>query len=106
MPVILMSIGDDIWIEAWIDEDQIHHVKIGNPAVVTLPSYPGQEFDGVVDAIGVATDFEQPVDAVPQPRATRMKGAPVISVRVRLDSPPVSLLPGLSATVAILEKDH
>lgn len=105
MPVILMSVGDDIWIEAWIDEDRIHRVKIGNPAIVTLPSYPGQEFDGVVDAIGVATDFEQPVDAVPHPRASRMKGAPVISVQVRLDSPPASLLPGLSASVAILDKD-
>ncbi|MDR4653264.1 MAG: efflux RND transporter periplasmic adaptor subunit [Nitrosomonas sp.] len=104
MPVILMSIGDDVWIEAWIDEDQVHRVKTGDSVVVTLPSHPGRNFKGVVDAIGVATDFEQPVDAVPQPRATRMKGAPVISVQVRLESPPPSLLPGLSATVAILEK--
>ena len=70
---------------------------------VTLPSHPGQEFKGIVDAIGVATDFEQPIDAVPQPRATRMRNAPVISILVRLQDAPATLLPGLSATVAILQ---
>lgn len=104
-PVVLMSIGNDTWIEAWIDEDQIHRIVKGDMAVVTLPSHPGQEFEGVVDTIGVATDFEQPIDAVPQPRASRMRGAPVISALVRLHDAPVTLLPGLSATVAILKKN-
>ncbi|MCC8996622.1 MAG: efflux RND transporter periplasmic adaptor subunit [Nitrosomonas sp.] len=102
MPVVLMSIGSDTWIEAWIDEDQVHLVKTENLVTVTLPSHPGQEFKGIVDAIGVATDFEQPIDAVPQPRATRMRNAPVISILVRLQAAPATLLPGLSATVAIL----
>jgi multidrug resistance efflux pump len=98
--------GDDIWIEAWVDENQINRIDIGNQATVTLPSHSGQELKGVVKAIGVATDYEQPVEAVPQPRATRMRGAPVISVLIQLqDVPPSSLLPGLSATVAILGKD-
>ncbi len=104
-PVVLMSIGNDTWIEAWIDEDQIHRIVKGDLAVVTLPSHPGQEFEGVVDAIGVATDFEQPTDIVPQPRASRMRGAPVISALVLLHDAPVTLLPGLSATVAILKED-
>ncbi len=105
-PVVLMSIGSDIWVEAWIDEDQIHRVKVGNLVAVTLPSYPGQEFKGVVTAIGVATDYEQPIDAVPLPRATRMRGAPVISTLVRLQDAPTTLLPGLSATVAILKEEN
>lgn len=104
-PVVLMSIGSDVWVEAWIDEDQIHRVKVGNLVAVTLPSYPGQEFKGVVAAIGVATDYEQPIDAVPLPRATRMRGAPVISTLVRLQDAPTTLLPGLSATVAILKEE-
>ena len=103
MPVVLMSMGTDTWIEAWIDEDQVHLVKTKNLVTVTLPSHPGQEFKGIVDAIGVATDFEQPIDAVPQPRATRMRNAPVISILVRLQDAPATLLPGLSATVAILQ---
>ncbi len=105
-PVVLMSMGDDIWIEAWVDENQINRIDVGYQATVTLPSHSGQELKGVVKTIGVATDYEQPVEAVPQPRATRMRGAPVISVLIQLqDVPPSSLLPGLSATVAILGKD-
>lgn len=106
-PIVLLSMGDEIWIEAWIDEDQINRINIGNPVTVTLPSHPGQELKGYVKAIGVATDYEQPAEAVPQPRATRMRGAPVISVLVQLQDISLStLLPGLSATVAILGKDH
>lgn len=106
-PVVLMSIGDDIWIEAWIEEDQISRINLGSPVTVTLPSHPGQELKGIVKAVGVATDYEQPAEVVPQPRATRMRGAPVISVLVQLQDVPLStLLPGLSATVAILNKDH
>jgi multidrug resistance efflux pump len=106
-PIVLMSMGDEIWIEAWIDEDQINRINIGNPVTVTLPSHSGQELKGYVKAIGVATDYEQPAEAVPQPRATRMRGTPVISVLVQLqDISSSTLLPGLSATVAILGKDH
>lgn len=105
-PVVLMSIGSDVWIEAWVDEDQIHRIKVGNLVEVTLPSYPGQEFKGVVAAIGVATDYEQPIDAVPLPRAARMRNAPVISALVRLQDAPATLLPGLSATVAILREEN
>ncbi len=103
-PVVSMSIGRDVWIEAWIDEDQIHRVKLGGAVVVTLPSHPGREFDGVVDKIGLTTDFEQPLGAVPQPRAERMRGAPVVGVLVRLQDAPATLLPGLSATVAIRDE--
>lgn len=105
-PVVLISVGNDTWIEAWIDEDQIHLIDVGNSAIVTLPSYSGQEFKGVVDSIGVATDFEQPIDAVPQPRASRMRGAPVVSALVRLHDAPANLLPGLSVTVAILRDNN
>ena len=40
-PIISMWLGNDIWIEAWIDEDDIADVKIGNSATVTLHSFPG-----------------------------------------------------------------
>lgn len=106
MPVVLMSIGSDVWIEAWIEEDQIHRVKVGNLVKVTLPSHPGQEFKGVVATIGVATDYEQPIDAVPLPRATRMRNAPLVSALVRLQDATPTLLPGLSATVAIRREEN
>ena len=104
-PIISMWLGNDVWIEAWIDEEDIGFVKLGSKAMVTLHSVPGRDFEGVVDKIGLATDLEIPESEVPQPRNTRMSGAPVVGVRIRLDDPPLDLLPGLSAVVAIERKE-
>jgi membrane fusion protein, multidrug efflux system len=100
-PVLSLWLGDDVWIEAWLDEDDIAFVKLGSSARVTLQSFPGREFDGVVERIGVTTDFEMPASEVPQPRFARMRGAPVVGVLIRIEDPPARLLPGLSAVVGI-----
>lgn len=100
-PIISMWLGDDMWVEAWVDEEDIGKVRIGSPVTVTLHSFPGQEFEGVVDKIGLATDLELPDMDVPQPRGSRMSGAPVVGVRIRLLDRPAEMLPGLSAVVAI-----
>jgi multidrug resistance efflux pump len=100
-PVLSMSLGRDVWVEAWVDEEDIHRVQLGQAVLVTLPAFAGQELVGKVEAIGITTDFEEPVDSVPQPRSVRMRSAPMVSVRVRLDDPPATLRPGLSAAVAI-----
>lgn len=104
-PIISMLLGNDVWVEAWIDEEDIGFVKLGSRATVTFHSFPGQEFAGVVDKIGLATDMEIPESEVPQPRFSRMSGAPVVGVRIRLDEPPLDLMPGLSAVVAIERKE-
>lgn len=105
-PVVSMWLGDDLWVEAWIDEDEIAKVAVGSKAIVTLQSFPGREFSGVVEQIGLTTDFEMPTfDDIPQPRFARMRGAPVVGVLVRLLDPSAKLLPGLSAVVAIRATD-
>ncbi|MGH8222537.1 MAG: HlyD family secretion protein [Woeseiaceae bacterium] len=105
-PVISMLLGDDVWIEAWIDEADIGAVRIGSKVTVTLQSFPSREFSGTVTQIGLATDYELPPDAVPQPRDSRMRGSPVVGVRVELDQPPDGLRPGLSAVVAIRKPER
>jgi ABC exporter DevB family membrane fusion protein len=100
-PIMSMWLGEEMWVEAWVEEEDIGHVRVGGKVTVTLQSFPGREFTGVVDKIGLATDLEMPDSEVPQPRGTRMKGAPVVGVRILLDDPPSELLPGLSAVVAI-----
>ncbi len=104
-PIISMWLGQDVWIEAWIDEDDIAAVRLGSKATVKLHSFAEQEFEGTVDKIGLATDFEMPASEVPQPRYSRMRGAPVVGVRIRLHEPPAALLPGLSAVVAIRKSE-
>ena len=100
-PIVNMVIGSDRWVEAWIDEDELEYVHIGSPAMVSFPSLPGKQFEGVIERVGVTTDLEEPVVAVPEPRTNRIRSAPIIAVIVRLSNPPSTLLPGLSAIVDI-----
>jgi multidrug resistance efflux pump/poly(3-hydroxybutyrate) depolymerase len=103
-PIISLWVGGDIWVEAWVDENDLADVSIGSPATVTFKSYPDREFSGVVEGLGVSTDVELPDTEVPQPRSERMRDAPLISVRIRLDEPAIDLFPGLSAVVGIRKK--
>lgn len=104
-PIISMWLGDEIWVEAWVEEEDLGYVRRGGRATVTFHAFPGREFAGTVDTIGLATDLEIPDTEVPQPRSTRMRGAPVVGVRIRLLEPSEFLLPGLSAIVAIEKTD-
>jgi membrane fusion protein (multidrug efflux system) len=102
-PLVALWIGNDVWVEAWIDEEDLANVSPGNPARVTVKPYPYRVFSGVVETVGVSTDYELPDAAVPQPRNTRMRTAPVVCVRIRLDQSE-GLFPGLSAVVGIRKK--
>jgi multidrug resistance efflux pump/acetyl esterase/lipase len=103
-PIIALWVGEQIWVEAWVDEDDLADIGVGSPAVVTFKSYPDREFTGVVESLGVSTDFELPDSAVPQPRSERMRSTPLISARIQLDDPADDLFPGLSAVVGIRKK--
>ncbi len=105
-PVVALWVGEKIWVEAWLDEDDLANVVIGSPATVTFKSHPDREFAGVVETLGVSTDVELPDAVVPQPRRDRLRDEPVISVRIRLDDPAQDLFPGLSAVVGIRKKDR
>lgn len=99
-PVVAVWIGDDVWVEAWIEEDDLAYVSAGGRAQVTVKPYPRRVYTGVVETVGVSTDYELPDAAVPQPRNTRMRAAPVVCVRIRLDRSE-GLFPGLSAVAGI-----
>ena len=102
-PIAALWIGPSVWVEAWIDEADLAKVAAGSQARVTVKSYPHRVFSGVVETVGVSTDYELPDAAVPQPRNARLRAAPVVCVRVRLDQSE-GLFPGLSAVVGIQKK--
>ncbi len=100
-PVVSMTTGGPLWVEAWVDEDELSRIQVGSPAVVMLASQPRKEFRGVVERIGITSDLELPLSVVPEPRTTRMRSAPVVGVQVRLLDASEAFIPGLSAAVAI-----
>jgi Cu(I)/Ag(I) efflux system membrane fusion protein/cobalt-zinc-cadmium efflux system membrane fusion protein len=74
-----------VWIYAAVFQDEIGKVRQGDPATVTVDSYPGTNFDGRVDFIQPQID--------PMTRTAK--------VRCEFDNPKGQLLPGMFAHVAL-----
>jgi RND family efflux transporter MFP subunit len=74
-----------VWIYAAVFQNEIGEVRPGDPATVSVDSYPGQNFDGRVDFIQPQID--------PMTRTAK--------VRCEFNNPKGQLLPGMFAHVAL-----
>jgi cobalt-zinc-cadmium efflux system membrane fusion protein len=63
----LFSIADlsHVWVQAEVYEQDLGRVKIGQPAVITVDTYPGEKFQGQVTYLGDILD--------PQTRTARVR---------------------------------
>ena len=87
----------DIWLRAYIPQDQIGRVRVGQIAHVSVDSFPGRVFEGHVIAISSKGEF---TPGNVQTRGDRVKL--VFSVKIRLDNRDGSLKPGMPADAEIL----
>lgn len=102
----LMSVVpvQDVWVTANLKETQMAGVRPGDPAEITVDSYPGLTFRGRVESISPATGAQ--FSLLPPENATGnfTKVVQRIPVRIRLNptgNPDVVLRPGMSAEVSI-----
>ena len=102
--VALSLVGSDrLWVEANLKETDLTWVKPGQVAIITVDTYPGQEWHGLVDTISPATGAEFSI--LPPQNATGnwvkiVQRVPVrIAVKPDADGP--TLRAGLSAEVEI-----
>ncbi len=86
----------DVWIRVYIREDQIGHVKIGQPARLTVDTLPGRVFTGRVTEIKTQPEF---TTVNVQTREDRVKL--VFGVKIQLDDPEHRLKPGMPGHVDI-----
>jgi cobalt-zinc-cadmium efflux system membrane fusion protein len=63
----LFSIADlsHVWVQAEVYEQDLGRVKIGQPAIITVDTYPGEKFRGQVTYLGDVLD--------PQTRTARVR---------------------------------
>ena len=76
----LFSIADlsRVWVQAEVYEQDLGRVKVGQQAVITVDTYPGEKFDGQVTYIGDLLD--------PQTRTARVRCEVVNpDIRLKLD---------------------
>ena len=98
--ILILHDPDRFWVEAYVDESQIRHVRMGKAVLIDLDAYPFQDFYGEVQRIGNITTAEMGV--VTRTSGSRFGGGVErVPVRITIDNPPPNLTPGMRANVNI-----
>jgi len=102
-PVFALVVAGDTWIEANFKENQLAHMRVGQPAEVSVDSYPGKKFQGIVVSVSPGTGSQFSV--LPPENATGnwVKVVQRLPVRIELRQHDAEfpLHGGLSATVTV-----
>jgi membrane fusion protein (multidrug efflux system) len=89
------------WVEAYVDEDQIRHVRIGQEVLISLDAYPFEDFFGKVHHIGNVTT-NGPGNTGGNGRTGKAGGSVErVPVRISLENPPPNVTPGMRAKVNV-----
>ncbi|MSM39057.1 MAG: HlyD family efflux transporter periplasmic adaptor subunit [Geobacter sp.] len=94
----IFTVGDlaHPWVKIYVKEDKLGLVKLGQKAEVTVDTYPGKKFDGVVTYISSEAEFT-PKNVQTQEERVKL----VFGVKVSVDNPNQELKPGMPADVKI-----
>ena len=94
---------DHVWIEANPKETDLTHVKVGDPATISVDTYPNRVWNAKVVSISPATSAEFSVLPPQNASANWIKVVQRIPVRLRVDIPPDAppLRAGMSVTADI-----
>lgn len=98
--ILILHDPERFWVEAYVDESQIRHVRIGKEVLIDLDAYPFEDFYGKVQRIGNITTAEMGVKT--RSSGSRFGGGVErVPVRISIDNPPPNLTPGMRANVNI-----
>jgi membrane fusion protein, multidrug efflux system len=94
---------DHVWVASNPKETDLTHVQPGQPVTVTVDTYPGVEWHGVVDSISPASGATFSLLPAQNTSGNWVKVVQRIPIRVRIDTPPDKprLRVGMSVTIAV-----
>jgi len=52
---------EDVWVDAYLTENNIARISVGDPVELTLDLYPGRIFDGVVSSFSIGASVGAPI---------------------------------------------
>jgi membrane fusion protein (multidrug efflux system) len=98
----------DVFITAQPKEDQLTYVRSGQKVSVSVDSYPGAKWDGVVESISPASGSEFSILPAQNSSGNWVKVVQRIPVRIKITSGPsdLPLRDGMSAEVSIDTNHH
>lgn len=93
----------DIWVVANFKETQIGKMQTGQTATVAFDTFPGREFEAVIEAIGAGTGAEFSILPAQNATGNWVKVTQRVPVRLRFDKDQAldGLRSGLSAEVTV-----
>jgi membrane fusion protein (multidrug efflux system) len=95
---------DRIWVEAQPKETELTEVRAGQPATITVDTYPGREWRGTVASIGPAAQSEFSLLPAQNTSGNWVKVVQRIPLRVEIDTTDKSMPPlraGMSVEVSV-----
>lgn len=103
-PLMAIVPLDHVWVTANFKEDQLHHMRVGQHAIVSVDAYGGRKYRGRVESIAAATGAR--FSLLPPENATGnfVKVVQRIPVKILLDrgqDPEHILRPGMSVVPTV-----
>lgn len=102
LPAVSIVANGTSWVEANFKETDLDHMRVGQPAEVTLDAYPGMKLKGHVQSIGAGTGSEFSILPAQNATGNWVKVTQRIPVRIAIDgNSPRQLIAGQSADVTV-----
>jgi len=92
VPILTLMKPSEIWLRAYVPEEEIGRIKLGDRALVTVDAYPARRFPGRITEIASEAEFT--------PRNVQTKKERVnlvFRIKIGLDNPEGILKPGMPA---------
>jgi HlyD family secretion protein len=96
-PVVTIGVLADVWLRAYIDQQDLGRVKVGQRARITTDTYPDKVYDGVVSFLASEAEFT-PKNVQTQKERVKL----VYRIKVDVPNPSFELKPGMPADAEIL----
>jgi membrane fusion protein (multidrug efflux system) len=93
---------DHVWVEANPKETELTHVKPGDPATITVDTYPGVEWHGTVASLSPASGSEFALLPAQNTSGNWVKVVQRIPIRLRIDAEPG--MPTLRAGMSVVAR--
>lgn len=88
---------DHVWLRAYVNEQDIGKVRLGEAADVTTDTYPGKTYRGRISFISPDAEFTPKTVETHAERVTL-----VYRIRIDIDNPTHELLPGMPTDASIV----
>jgi len=95
---------DRVWVEAQPKETELTEVRPGQPATITVDTYPGREWHGTVASLSPAAQSEFSLLPAQNTSGNWVKVVQRIPLRVQIDTTDKSMPPlraGMSVEVSV-----